>query len=62
MTETVIQVDAKEPSSQASFLWSNVSYTVKVKDGKNQVDKPLLQNMFGEVKAGEVVAIMGGSG
>ncbi|KAJ3087492.1 ATP-binding cassette sub- G member 2 [Quaeritorhiza haematococci] len=46
-------------SPPMSLTWNDVSYTVPV--GKNQT-RTLLKNMSGEVRSGEVVAIMGGSG
>jgi ABC-type multidrug transport system ATPase subunit len=45
-----------------SFTWQAVSYSVTVKKGKETTEKKLLNNMSGEVFAGQVVGIMGGSG
>ncbi|KAL2917532.1 hypothetical protein HK105_202815 [Polyrhizophydium stewartii] len=42
------------------FSWANVSYEVLVPKTKEY--KTLLHGMYGEIQAGEVVAIMGGSG
>ena len=44
------------------FTWSGVGLSVKIKEGKAIKPKELLQEMYGQVNAGEVVAIMGGSG
>ncbi|KAH0354154.1 putative ABC transporter, partial [Aureobasidium melanogenum] len=43
-----------------SFLWRGVSVTVK--DRQTQLDKPILNNVSGIVKAGELMAVMGPSG
>jgi hypothetical protein len=49
--------------SKDSFLsWHNVGFTVKVKNGKVKQDKVLLADNSGRVNAGQVIAIMGGSG
>jgi ABC-type multidrug transport system ATPase subunit len=42
-----------------SFLWRGVS--VSVKDRQTQLDKPILNNVSGIVKAGELMAVMGPS-
>ena len=59
---TVIQVQEDATKQVKSLTWSNVNYAVKVKQGKKTVDKPLMENMNGQVLAGQVVGIMGGSG
>ena len=47
-----------EEQGGVTLSWNNVCFGVK-SDGK---DKQILKNLTGEAKAGEIVAIMGGSG
>lgn len=42
--------------------WSNINYTVKVGYPGFKKEKPILNNISGRVKSGEMVAIMGPSG
>ncbi len=53
-------IHSRNPSAvpPSDFTWCKVNLTVKV--GKSQ--KQLLSDVSGNVKAGQVVAIMGGSG
>eukprot|EP00842_Homolaphlyctis_polyrhiza_P003077 jgi/Hompol1/3770/HPOL_006734-RA len=60
MTAESSQTARSGGNSNSSLKWSNVGYSVTIP--KTKAEKQLLKNMFGEVKAGEVVAIMGGSG
>lgn len=53
---------SKAPSQGATVQWDDVNFTVKVKVGKEKVQKALLSNVFGVARGGEVLAIMGSSG
>jgi ABC-type transport system involved in cytochrome bd biosynthesis fused ATPase/permease subunit len=56
MVDTVIKLD--EISKPKLFSWENINFSVPFK----KETKQLLFDVSGEVKSGEVIAIMGGSG
>ena len=58
-TASVVSVKKEECVSKLS--WHNLEYTIPSPNQKGQV-KTLLSNVHGEVLAGEVIGIMGGSG
>ena len=49
-------------SPDSYFSWHHVGFSVTVKNGKAKEDKTLLADNTGQVNAGQVIAIMGGSG
>ena len=49
-------------SGEKIFSWSDVNLSVEIVKGKEKQNKELLKLVSGFVRAGEVVAIMGGSG
>ena len=59
--DTAVMIMEECLPSDRTFTWSDVGYSVADKTKKKEM-KTLIQGMFGQVKAGEVVAIMGGSG
>ncbi|KAJ3271639.1 hypothetical protein HDV01_006509 [Terramyces sp. JEL0728] len=54
--EIMVTQEKEVPAKQ--FAWHSVSFAVPV----NKSEKMLLQNVSGQVNAGEIIAIMGGSG
>eukprot|EP00730_Choanoeca_flexa_P013749 TRINITY_DN5663_c0_g1_i1.p1 TRINITY_DN5663_c0_g1~~TRINITY_DN5663_c0_g1_i1.p1 ORF type:complete len:667 (+),score=189.51 TRINITY_DN5663_c0_g1_i1:72-2072(+) len=47
---------------QVDLVFKNVCYEVDVGKGKNKSVKQILKNITGEVKAGEILSVMGASG
>ena len=61
-SEINVVYESSPLDSAKQFSWNGVGLTVKIKEVKVMKEKELLQEMHGQVNAGEVVAIMGGSG
>lgn len=55
-------VDSAPLAPQSSLTWCDVGYSVTQTANKISTEKHILRNMTGEVRAGQVVAILGGSG
>jgi len=56
---SVYDITGEKDKSTASLAWKNVSYTVKLKNGK---DLKILSDASGYVRPGQLLAIMGPSG
>ncbi|KAJ1720062.1 hypothetical protein LPJ53_005262 [Coemansia erecta] len=62
MTEGSNSPPAPSLNGDVVLKWDNLNYQVKTKSGKQTSVRHILQNISGEVRAGEVIALIGSSG